>query len=74
MGRDISCCWMEGLDIIKMAVFSILIYRFSAILATFQQNFLIEVDRLIQKFICQKQLYKKNRVEELISKLVIKLQ
>lgn len=65
---------MEGLDIIKMAVFSILIYRFSAILATFQQNFLIEVDRLIQKFICQKQLYKKNRVEELISKLVIKLQ
>lgn len=45
------CSWIGGLNIVKMALFSKLIYRFNIIPIKIPVDFFAEIDRLILKFI-----------------------
>lgn len=40
--REITYCWIRGLNIVKMAVFSILIYRVNAMLTNIPADFFVE--------------------------------
>lgn len=45
------CTWIERLNIVKMSVFPKLIYRFNAVLTKISASFILNLDKLILKFI-----------------------
>ena len=51
--RDSSCLKTRILTNINMAILHKLIYKFSRILITISEGIIVEIDRLMLKFICK---------------------
>ena len=48
--RDISCSWIERLNIVKMSVLPNFIYRFNAILIKISASYFVDIDKLSLTF------------------------
>ena len=49
--KDILCSWIGRIDIIKMAIFHLAIYRFNAIPIKITRAFFTELGKVILKFV-----------------------